>query len=253
MRPNTIKEKIRAGQPVFGAFVNFPSPTVVEICGLAGFDFVIIDAEHGPMTPQSCEEMVRAAECVGIVPIIRVAQNVPQVILRYLDIGALGVQLPMVNSRAEAEAAVRAVKYYPEGRRGLASVRAAGYGLTQPLSEYVVEANRQTMLITHVETMEAVQNLPEILQVPGIDVVFIGPTDLSQAMGYPGRPQEPVVQETIDRLIRDIRAAGKAVGTIARDGEQARRFLEKGVTYLATGASGLLGQAVRQYLKQARG
>src|SRR3972149_3786215 len=135
MRKNVVKAKLKAGEPCFGAFANFPSPNVVEILGICGLDFVIIDAEHGPMDIQTCEEMVRAADVVGITPIIRVAQNLPQVIWRYLDIGALGVQLPMINTRADAEIAVRSVKYYPTGKRGLAMVRAASYGLGDPLGE----------------------------------------------------------------------------------------------------------------------
>jgi 4-hydroxy-2-oxoheptanedioate aldolase len=252
VRKNVIKEKIKAGQPVLGTFVNFYSPTVVEICGYAGVDFVIVDAEHGPMVPQGCEEMIRAADVVGITPIVRIAESVPQNILRYLDAGALGVQMPMINTRADAEQVVRSVKYYPLGRRGLAGVRAAAYGLVQPLSEYVQQANQETLVITHVETMDAVHNLPEMLEVEGIDVVFIGPTDLSQAMGYPGRPQEPVVQETIDRVIKQVLASGKAVGTICSSGEQAKRLIDKGVLYLANTGVNLLASATRQFLKTAR-
>lgn len=252
MRKNVIKEKIKAGQPVLGTFINFYSPAAVEICGYAGVDFVIVDAEHGAMGPQACEEMVRAADVVGITPIIRVAENIQQNILRYLDTGALGVQMPMINSRADAELAIRSVKYYPLGRRGLAGTRAAAFGLVTPLSEYVKQANAETMLITHVETMEAVAALPEILELEGIDVVFIGPTDLSQAMGYPGRPTEPAVQEMIDRLIKQIQASGKAVGTICSSGEQAKRLIDRGVLYIANTGVNLLASATREYLRTAR-
>jgi len=253
VRKNVIKAKIKAGQPALGVFINFASPAAVEIVGYSGVDFVVIDAEHGPMSEQACEEMVRAADVVGITPIIRVAQNVPQVILRHLDVGALGVQMPMINTRADAELAVRSVKYYPLGRRGLAGMRASAFGLVTPLSEYVEEANRETMLITHVETVEAVENLEQVLEVEGIDVVFIGPTDLSQAMGYPGRPNEPVVQETIDRVIKQVLASGKAVGTICSTGEQAKKLIDRGVLYIVNTGVSLLASATRQYLTAARG
>lgn len=253
MRKNVVKGKIKAGEPALGAFVNFYSPAVVEVCGYAGLDFVIVDAEHGPMCPQSVEEMIRAANVVSITPIVRIAENTQQNILRYLDAGALGVQMPMINTRADAELAVRSVKYYPQGRRGLAGMRAAAYGLAYSLGEYVQQANQETMVVTHVETMEAVENLPQVLEVEGIDVVFIGPTDLSQAMGYPGRPQEPAVQEMIDRLIRQILASGKAVGTIVRDGEQARRLIDRGVLYLANTGVNLLASSIRQFCQAARG
>ena len=253
MRKNVVKERLKAGQPVFGSFLNFYSPNVVEILGYSGLDFVIVDAEHGAMAPRDVEDMVRAADTVGLTPIIRVAVNLQQNILRYLDTGALGVQMPMINSRADAELAVRSVKYYPEGRRGLAGTRAAKYGLVEPLSEYVKQANAETLLVTHVETVQALETLPEVLEVPGIDVVFIGPTDLSQAMGYPGRPQEASVQEAIDRTIRQVLDAGKVVGTIVSSGEQARRLVDRGVLYLATTAIGLLASSARQYMRDARG
>jgi 4-hydroxy-2-oxoheptanedioate aldolase len=253
LQKNTLKEKLKAGTPCLGAFINFPSPQAVEICGLCGLDFVIVDAEHGPMSIESTESMVRAAQLTGMTPIVRVAQNLPQVILRYLDIGSGGVQLPMVNTVQDAEAAVMAVKYHPEGRRGLAGTRAASYGLGAPLSEYVLEANRETLLVTHVETLAAVDALPQVLKLDAVDVVFIGPTDLSQSMGFPGRPNERAVQEVIDRCIAEIRDGGKAVGTVCRDGEQARQLIDKGVTYLAASVGGMLGGALKSYVKAVRG
>jgi 4-hydroxy-2-oxoheptanedioate aldolase len=253
LQKNTLKEKLKAGTPCLGAFINFPSPHAVEICGLCGLDFVIVDAEHGPMSIESTESMVRAAQLTGMTPIVRVAQNLPQVIVRYLDLGSGGVQLPMINTAQDAEAAVVAVKYHPEGRRGLAGTRAAAYGLGAPLADYVLEANRETMLITHVETLAAVDALPQVLKLDAIDVVFIGPTDLSQSMGFPGRPNEPAVQEVIDRCIAEIRAGGKAVGTVCRDGEQARQLIDKGVTYLAANVGAMLGGALKSYVKVGRG
>ncbi|MBI2323269.1 MAG: 4-hydroxy-2-oxovalerate aldolase [Chloroflexi bacterium] len=253
MRINETKAKLQAGEPVLGIFVGFASPTVVELCGIAGFDFVVIDSEHGPMNPQSCEEMVRAADVTGITPIIRVAQNVSQVILRYLDIGALGIQMPIVNTRADAERLVQAVKYPPEGRRGLASVRAASYGLGEPLADYVVEANKQTMVISHVENVEAVNNLDELTQVPGIDVFFIGPTDLSQSLGYPGKTQDPAVREVIAQARQRIQAAGRVAGFMTTDAAAARRALAEGFRYVTVNTTGLLGRAARSFLAEARG
>jgi 4-hydroxy-2-oxoheptanedioate aldolase len=253
LQKNALKAKLKAGTPCLGAFINFPSPQAVEICGLAGLDFVIIDAEHGPMSVESCESMVRAAQLAGTTPIVRVVQNVPQVILRYLDIGSAGVQLPMINTVQDAEQAVIAVKYYPEGRRGLAGTRAASYGVGPALSDYVVQANAETMLITHVETVQAVDALPQVLRLDAVDVVFIGPTDLSQSMGYPGRPNEPAVQAVIDRCIGQITEAGKAAGTIARDGTHARELIDKGVTYLAGNVGGMLAGALRSYVRVGRG
>lgn len=253
LRENTLKAKLRAGDVCLGAFINFPSPHAVEICGTAGLDFVIVDAEHGPMGPERCEEMVRAADLVGVTPIIRVAQNHPQVILRYLDIGAGGVQIPMLNSRQDVESAVSSVKFHPEGRRGLAGTRSASYGVGPALSDYVVEANARTMLVAQVETLQAVEALPQILEVENVDVVFIGPSDLSQSMGFPGRPGEPAVQAVIDRCVKQIRDAGRPVGTTCRDGEHARQLADRGITYLCGSVGGLLAQSVRRFVGAGRG
>ncbi len=130
MRKNQAKEKILNGGIAYGVFCPFYSPTIVELVGHLGFDFVLIDAEHGPAGVESCDHMVRAAETVGLPAYIRVAMNIKQNILRYLDTGALGVQIPMINNGVEVKSVVDAVKYQPQGRRGLAGVRAADYGLT---------------------------------------------------------------------------------------------------------------------------
>jgi len=252
MRKNLTKEKIRAGKIAYGVFVNLGCPPLLELLGFLGFDFVIIDAEHGPMGVETCENMLRAADNVNITPIIRVAVNLQQNILRYLDIGALGVQMPMINTKADAEAVVRAVKYPPEGKRGLAGVRAALYGVTGSLGDYVKEANQETMVIVHCETMEAVENLKEILTVPGIDVCFIGPTDLSSSMGYPGQIKHPEVEKMIDKLVKEIRAAGKAAGTIAYDLDTLRKRKEQGFQYIAYGIVPMMVKSAREYLQVAR-
>ena len=171
MRENLTKKKILAGETTYGVFVNLPSPHIVEIIGHLGFDFALIDAEHGPMGLETCEQMIRAADAVNTTPLVRIAMNIQQNILRYLDMGALGVQLPLLNNKADVENVVRSVRYRPEGRRGLAGVRANSWGMWGPLGEYVQEANRQNLVIVQIETMEAVENLKEILTVPGIDAV----------------------------------------------------------------------------------
>ncbi len=252
MRKNLTKEKINAGKTAYGVFVNVGSPAIVEIIGLIDFDFALFDAEHGSLGVETCEHMVRAADNVNITPIIRVAMNIPQNILRYLDIGALGVQMPMVNNAAEAQAVVNSVKYPPEGRRGLAGVRAANYGLSGSLGDYVKEANRETLVITQVETMEAVDNLKDIIKVPGIDIIFIGPTDLSSAMGYAGQVNHPEVQKMIDYLVKEIHAAGKATGTVAYDLDTLRKCKERGFQFITYNVIPMIVKSGREYLQVAR-
>jgi 4-hydroxy-2-oxoheptanedioate aldolase len=253
LRKNLTKEKILAGKPTFGVFIPMWSPTLVEIVGHLGFDFALIDAEHAPNSPESCEHMVRAADCANITPLIRVAVNMRQNILRYLDIGALGIQMPQLNTREEIEAFADAVKYPPEGKRGLAGVRANNYSLTGPLGDYVKEANRETMTIAQVETLAAVDNLKDFLTVPNIDVVFIGPTDLSSVMGYPGQTNHPEVQKMIAYLVAEIRKAGKAAGTTAYDLETLKRTRQQGFQFICYSIAPMLAKSGREYLSVARG
>ncbi|MHB1415972.1 MAG: HpcH/HpaI aldolase family protein, partial [Chloroflexota bacterium] len=225
MQENLTKEKIKAGQVVVGTFMNVNHPRIIELCGYTGYDFIIIDAEHGPADYEPVEDLIRAAELTGITPLVRIAQNVQQVILRYLDLGAMGAQIPMVNTKAEAEAVVRACKYPPEGARGLAGVRAAHYGVMESFPEYVKQANQEMLVIVQVETVQAVSNLKEILSVPGIDIVFVGPTDLASSMGYSGQFTRPEVQEELYRIFAEIRNAGLAPGTIAMGGLEGTKKL----------------------------
>ena len=212
MRQNKMKAKIRAGQAAFGCALGFPAPEIVEMLGLLGFDWVLIDCEHGSMNEESAEAMIVSATLHDITPIVRVPVNRPEVILRYMDRGAMGVQVPHVNTKEQATAAVQAVKYYPLGSRGMGAGRPAEWGITGSRGEYLDWANRETLVCVQIEEAEAVKNLGEILTVPEVDVFFVGPADLSQSLGYPGQQSHPVVQETVDRCLAQIKAAGKVSG-----------------------------------------
>lgn len=251
MFKNKAKEKVLNGGTSYGVFCMFYAPTVVELIGHLGFDFALIDAEHSPMTLESCEHMVRAADSVGLSPYIRVAVNIRQNILRYLDIGAQGVLLPMINSRAEAEAVVEAVKYRPQGKRGLAGVRAADYGLTMPLNEYTVKANQETLVSIQIETLEAVNNLDELLTVDGVDVFFVGPNDLSCAMGYIGQINHPEVQAMIGSLAKRIQDAGKIAGTVAYNHDALIKAKERGFRFIAHSVGPMLTKSAKEYLEVA--
>lgn len=251
MRKNLTKAKIKAGETAYGVFVNVGSPSLVEIIGHIGFDYALLDAEHSPMDLETCENMVRAADSVNITPIIRIAMNVQQNILRYMDAGALGVVLPMLNTKADAEAVVKSVRYRPEGQRGLAGVRANNWGITGPQSDYIKVANEENLVVTQIETMDAVKNLDEILTIPGIDVVFIGPNDLSVAMGYPAQVNHPEVQKMIEGLVKKILAAGKAAGTVAYDFDTLRKCQERGFQFITYNIVPMLVKSGREYLKAA--
>jgi 4-hydroxy-2-oxoheptanedioate aldolase len=234
MRSNTLKQKLQDKQVVVGSFVYIPSAALAEIVGQLGFDFVVIDMEHGPIDAVVAEDMVRAVELAGATPIIRVTRNAPHLILRALDIGAQALHVPDIDTREDAEAAVASSKYGPEGTRGLAGVRAAGYGLSQPLADYAAQANRETMVIAHIESVGSVENLDDLLAVDGIDVYYLGPQDMSNSLGIPGQAKDPRVVKLVEDSIRRISGAGKTAGCIATESDVARRYIELGARYIAT-------------------
>jgi len=253
MRKNTVKARLMAGEPVVGCFTTIPAPIAVECAALAGFDFVIIDAEHGTVDLETMENMLRAAEAFDCVALVRIAVNEPQVILRYLDAGAMGVQMPQIQSAVEAKKVVDAVKYRPLGKRGLAAIRAARYGVGVPLARYVQEANEETLVVVHVETPEAVAEVEAMARVPGVDVVFVGPTDLSYSLGYPGDPMRPEVQSVIDQVFKAVRAAGKIPGIWAGSPEAAHSYISRGARYIAVTERSLIMPAFQAYVRGIKG
>ncbi|GIX07433.1 MAG: 2,4-dihydroxyhept-2-ene-1,7-dioic acid aldolase [Candidatus Poribacteria bacterium] len=232
MRENRLKRQLEAGETVIGTFCILPSATAMEALGLAGLDFLILDTEHGPLTIETCEDLVRGAECGGATPIVRVADNRPELILRALDIGAGGVQVPQVGSREEALRAVRGAKYAPIGERGVSIFTRAGGYVGTP--DHPQRCNAEQLVIVHIEGVRAVENLDEILSVDGIDVIFLGPYDLSQSLGITGQVDHPRVRETLVTCTERARAAGKFVGSYAKDAEMARWLASIGVQYIAT-------------------
>lgn len=253
MRTNATKAKLKAGETVFGCFTRYPDATLVEVLGYQGWDFIVFDGEHGTIEPRDCEQMVRAAELREVTPIVRVPTNQPPIILRYMDSGAHGLHVPWVNSSAEAEAVVQSVKYQPRGIRGLAGIRAADFAQQGTFAEYIETANRETLVVIHIETIDAVRQVPEIAAIDGVDVIFIGPTDLSHSLGVPGQPQHPSVQEAMQQVIDAVKNTDKALGIMVSNADGARQWQERGARYITIGLESLLAPAMRGYLQSARG
>lgn len=252
MLNNQLKQKLMQRIPVSGCMIQSCMSSLVEICGLAGFDFVFLDAEHGAISPRDCEELVRAAEVRQTAALVRVPNAAQDTILRYMDIGATGVILPGVSTRVEAEQAVRAVKYYPEGMRGLNAVRASDFGMTQPLYEYVQAANQATVILAIIENTTAIDNLADILAVDGIDGAILGTGDLSQSLGVPGQGKHPKVQEATRRFVATGLAAGKPIGTVVRPGETVQEYRDMGLTILITSANALFGSAAKRFVGEVQ-
>jgi 4-hydroxy-2-oxoheptanedioate aldolase len=253
MRTNALKQKLRDGKPVFGVMLTFPSPPVVEILGYIGFDWVLLDNEHGSITVDTAEDVIRAAELTGIAPIVRPVANRPEMIAPFLDRGAWGVQVPHVNTREEAEAAVAACKYFPDGERGSFSRgRPAEYGMGGVTTqEYFAKANANTLVCLMLEEVKAISNIAEIARVKGVDVLFIGSGDLSQSMGYPGQQAHPEVLAVMEKGVKLIRAAGVVAGVSCPD-KLIPKFLGLGVQYFHSNVSSLLQGAGEAYLKTVR-
>jgi len=224
---NVVKRDLKAGRPCAGAWLHLCSPISAEIMGDAGFDWLLIDMEHGPGDYLTLLAQLQAVQGSRATPVVRVQWNDPGIIKRVLDLGAHGVMIPLVGNRAECEAAIRACKYPPDGQRGVAgSHRAAGFGRFS--ADYWKRANTEILVIVQIETPEAVKEIDEILQVPGVDVAFIGPADLSAALGHLGDPKHQDVQDAIARIEAAAKRAGVALGTISRSWEEARALFGRG-------------------------
>jgi 2-keto-3-deoxy-L-rhamnonate aldolase RhmA len=251
---NTVKRKLRGGKKVVGAWCQIASPITAEILAEAGFDVVMIDLEHGPGDIFTLIAQIQALKGNSALPFVRAPWNDFVVIKRILDAGAYGVLVPYVNTRGEAEAAVRACKYPPEGVRGIAaSPRAAGYG--QNSMTYLRRANDEVLVMIAVETPEAVANLDEILSVPGLDGIFIGSMDLSTSMGYFADASQPEVQAAIATIEAKALAAGKFLATVAGNWAQAQKLYDRGYGLLLVLADGtalasLAAERVTQFRKE---
>lgn len=232
LRRNSLREKLEARGAVLGTFLEIPCPALVELLGLAGFDFVVIDREHGAIDLKDTEDLIRASMSTDISAIVRVPVCDATNIRLPLDMGAEGLHVPQIESAGMARRAVCGSKFYPRGNRGLQPfVRSASYrsyGTTQ----YLEASNRDSLVVAQVEGGEGIKNLDAILAVDGIDVVFIGPYDLSQSLGLPGEVTHPKVQQAMADAAQRCHAASKWAGTFCDDAEAAIKYRELGFSYL---------------------
>lgn len=249
---NTVREKLLSGKVVLGCFIPPASGFTVEILALAGFDFVLLDAEHGPIAPESAYEMILAAESRGIEAFARIGQNDKQVILKFLDLGISGVMVPQIADAVQAEDAVAATKFWPRGTRGLAGGRTFNYGLKELASDLVPMLNDRVMTIIQFEHIDTLPHLGAILDVPDLDVLFIGPNDLAQSMGFPGQPGHPDVTAVADDVVRQVREHGIKLGTVAPDAASANAAIERGFDMIVANSPGLLASAARAYVTGTR-
>jgi len=244
----TLKDKLAAGRPILGLSLMFDCPPLVAMAGAMGFDWVLLDCEHGALEIGNLEPMIAAADAAGVAAIVRPPSNSPELILRALDRGAAGLQCPHVMNADEARAIVAAAKYYPLGDRGLAvGTRSSQYGMRESVTDYIARANRETLVCVQIEHVDALPHIEAIAAVEGVDVVFVGAMDLSQSMGFPGATDAPEVASAVEDAFRRIIATGAYLGTSGKP-ELAQSRLALGVKYHYTHVTSLLGAAAKPYL-----
>ncbi len=243
MKENQLRKMMAEGKPILGMISFSGSPAIVEIIGYAGFDFVTIDTEHAPTGVESLGNLIRAAQCAGTTPLVRVPENSPTEIRRALEAGAMGVLIPHANTAEYVRKAVSYVKYPPDGIRGMCpSVRAAQFTISAEYwNEYYRGSNRDSLVIPIVEEKEGVDNLEEIMSVKGVDIVWLGIGDLSQSLGIPLQLDHPKIWEAIEKAVEVGRRHGVKImsnaGGVSKAGisstERVKKLLEKGVQLIS--------------------
>jgi len=226
-----FRKKISEAE-VLGCFSKTTDSSVIESIGFAGWDFVIIDMEHGPVTTETVKHHVMAANSSGVCPVVRVEGYDSEAIGKVLDLGAAGIQVPNVTRADHVRQVIEKSKFFPQGRRGVCRfVKAANYG-SLDRNDYFKEANTH-LLIIQVEGREGIENIAEILDVEGIDILFLGPYDLSQSLGYPGQIEHPVVVAEMQKIVQMAARKGVIVGTFCDTPEQLNFWKKAGVRYLS--------------------
>ena len=235
--PPDFRKRVLAREWLTGTFLNLGSPMTVEIAGLAGFDWVLIDHEHGPGGEDTLLHQLHAASATPAFPVVRIAQNETPRFKRALDMGALGIMVPYVSTVSETKAAVLAMRYPPHGIRGVAKFnRGAGFG--GDFDEYYAHAHERLLTVIQIETIEAVNNIDDIAAVDGADVLFVGPADLSYNMGIPDQLESPAFIDALKKVSAAAQRHGKAAGILVHNAALVPKVRELGYTFTALGSDG---------------
>jgi 4-hydroxy-2-oxoheptanedioate aldolase len=253
LKTNKLKQKLARGEAVIGTFIKSTDPAVTEVLCISGMDFVILDNEHTAMCKETMVNLIRVTEIYDVPVIVRVRDNDTPQILQALDAGAYGVQVPNLRTAQDARKAIHSIYYAPKGTRGFANTnRTAAYGLMD-VKEYIRLADENLLFVGYCETREAYENLDEILTLAGLDIVFMGPSDLSQAFGVLGQVTHPIVLDAIDTIIEKTLRAGKVVGTVASDGIAAKKLMDKGVRFIVMSSDlGMAAASAKRMLEEFR-
>ena len=236
---NRFKRAIRDGKTQIGLWLALADPGCAELCAGAGFDWLLLDAEHGPNDLRTLLAQLQAVAPYASHPAVRLRVGDTHIIKQVLEIGAQTILIPMVESAEQAAALVAAVRYPPAGVRGVGAALGRSSRWNR-MPSYLKQADEEMCVLVQIETQAGVRNIKEIAATPGVDGVFIGPADLSASMGYLGNMMHPEVLSTIERLIGEIHAAGKAPGILMGDEKLVQRYLELGCKFIAVAADTIL-------------
>lgn len=253
MERKTLKERLKNHEIVFGMFYKINNPIITEMIGWSGMDFIVIDCEHGSIGYESVENITRCAEGVGLSAIVRVASDSEEHILHALDAGAEGVQIPDMKTVEQFQKAVASCKYYPLGTRGLSrGTRNCRFGFwNEAQKPYVEAANEKSLVVVHIENKEMAEKIEEICQIPEIDVVFVGPADMSQSLGIPGKSRDPKVVEIACRVIETAEKYGKAGGINVTNAQDMEMYIKHGARYIMYGSdTGIFSKGLKSTVAQ---
>lgn len=247
---NRFRAGLETGNTLYGLWLGIPDNTVAELLAGTGFDWLVVDHEHGPFELRDVMSHLQAMAPYDVAPIVRPVDDNPALLKKLCDIGAQSFIVPMIDTAEQAAAVVSAVKYLPEGRRGMGAsmARAAQWNA---VSGYLQQANKEICVIVQVETVTAVENLEAIANTPGVDGVFFGPSDLSASMGHVGDVSHPEVIEAVSAGLRTVRAAGKHAGLLCLDESQVPHYVDCGANFVGIGVDTLLlGNSARTLISR---
>ncbi len=249
---NNLKSRVKNGDLLHGMFIMIPSPAVVEMAGYAGFDYVVLDTEHGASGTEMLENQVRAAEASGVTSLVRSVGQTPGEILRALETGAKGLLVPHVATAEQAAAIVQAAHYPPVGIRGMATTSRAGRHGVTTVSKHLQEAAESTIVMVQIEDASALPNVPAIARTKGIDGVFIGPADLAISLGFPGQPDHPKVAEAIGKISREVKEAGQVLAGFAKSEVDAAVLAQQGATFICLSSTLIISARFVELAKNLR-
>ncbi len=254
---NLVKEKMLNNEKVVGTFFELGGNSAVECLGLSGLDFFIIDTEHGPLDIESSMDFIRTAELRNITPFARIKEISRSSVLKMLDIGAKGLIVPCIETVDQVKKLVEWGKYYPVGKRGFFMARPSGYGyenFAQNVNEYFKICNEETLLIPQCETIGCLENIEEIVNIEGVDGIFVGPYDLSIGMGKPAQFDDPEFINAVDRVIKACKDAGKFSFIYTGDNAVARKYLSDGFDGVAVNMdASIYINAYKSLVKEVKG